>query len=273
MVERLEIAVEIHSVITCRDTCRELAFCRRILHHKIHRTADTVAFHVCGKRFGHLQTVKHFRRKYVKRNKTVFVIRAWNFHPINQGIIVTLVHTTKNGILTFSATVAFYRYTRHTLDNIRHRDIRRKLDGFCAHHVHHIHCFTLNGTRSRLTSSGICSHYRDLAQQYVIACQWDFYIGIFRSHLHLVILITDISADNRERRTVYRKAETTVKPRHCTFRRFFFHYYRGSDNLFTCLCIFDFTFQVHRTCASSYCQQSQAQNHSLFHTISFPVCF
>ena len=45
-VERLEIAVEIHGVITGREVGRKLPLRRRVLHDQVHRATDTVALHI-----------------------------------------------------------------------------------------------------------------------------------------------------------------------------------------------------------------------------------
>ena len=45
-VERLEITVEIHGVITGREVGRKLPLRRRIFHDQVHRATDTVALHI-----------------------------------------------------------------------------------------------------------------------------------------------------------------------------------------------------------------------------------
>ena len=124
VIERLKVAVEIHGVVAGRNIGCELSFGRSILHDQVHRTTDSVAFHVGGKRLGYLQSVEHFRGENIQWNETVLVVRTRNLYAIDQRIVVTLVHTTKNSVLAFTAAVTFDGHTRHTLYYVCYGNIR-----------------------------------------------------------------------------------------------------------------------------------------------------
>lgn len=67
-----------------------------------------------------------------------FVVRTWNLHAIDQGVVVSLIHTTEYGVRSLSGSITLHGDTRNTLEHARHVDVRRELDALLAHHVEHV---------------------------------------------------------------------------------------------------------------------------------------
>ena len=193
--ERLEVAVEVHAVVAGGDVCRELPFHGSVLHDEVHSTTDAVALHVGSKALGHFQSVEHLTRKDVKRNETVLVVGAGNLHAIYQRIIIAFIHTAQNGILPFTAGVAFHRDTAHALDDVGHGNVRRQLDGFRAHHVHHVQGVLLNEARPGFGSSRIVCRDGHAFQLDFFRHERNFDVLVIRTHLHFEWLVTHVSAD------------------------------------------------------------------------------
>ena len=112
--ERIEFARKIHGAVSHCKVGRNLSAVGCILHDHIDSTPNAVAFKVGSKRFTHFKAVEHFGRENIKGNKTVFIIGRGNFYTIDQRIVVALVHTAQNGILSFTAGTALKGYTRDT---------------------------------------------------------------------------------------------------------------------------------------------------------------
>ena len=242
MVERLKVTAEIHGIVTGRQIHGKLPFRRRILHYQVDSSSDSITFHIGGQRFGHFQTVKHLRWENIQRHETVLVVRTRNLHPINQSIIVTLVHTTQNRILTFSAAVPLDGHSRHTLNHIRYRDIRRKFNGFGTHHVNHIHRLTFNAACTRFRSSRIGGHHHYFIQCHIISFQRNHDFFLVRSDGHLIFFVSHIRTHQCIFIPINRQIKTSVQPRNSSLSGLFLYHYRCTDNFLSCLRILNLSF-------------------------------
>ena len=124
LVERLEIAVEIHGVVAGGEGGCQLSLGGCILHNQVDRTTNAITLLVGCQRLGHLQAIQHFRGEDVEGHKTVLVVRAGNLHPINKGVIIPFIHTAEDGVLSLATAVALHGHTRHTLNDVGYRNIR-----------------------------------------------------------------------------------------------------------------------------------------------------
>ena len=196
VVERLEITAKIHRVVACREVGGDLAFRGRIFHDEIDRAADAVAFHVRGKGFRNLQAVEHLGGEDIERDETVFVVRAGDFHTVNQGIIVSLVHSTEDGVLSFAATVPFNRYAGHSLDDIGNGDVRGEFDSLCTHDIHDVHGFLLDATGSGFGAAGIVGDDGNALEFDSLRLQVEKdFLGGGRVHDVFGRMITEVAAD------------------------------------------------------------------------------
>ena len=248
VIERLEITVEIHRIVSGRKIGGKLAFRRSIFHDQIHRSSNTITLHIGRQRLGYFQAVQHLGRENVQRYKTVLVVRTRNLYTVNQRIVVTLVHSTQNGILSFAAAVTFHRYTRHSLNNIRHCDVRRKFHGFGTHDVHHIHRLFFDPPGTGLGPSRIAGNHRNAFQQHIVTLQRNFDFRLAAVYHNFVLLVAYIGTDQCIFFSTYRKIERTVQTGYRALGRFFLHDHRCTDNFLPCLRIPDFTFQIPCLC-------------------------
>ena len=134
------ISAILPEIITCSDGCirQNLEVGWRILHHHIHHATGCIAFHISRQRLGYHEAIHQIRREDIQRNVTVFIIRTWNLHAVYQGVVVSLVHASEDGVGSLARCITLHGDTRYSLQNARHVDVRRKLDALLAHHVEHV---------------------------------------------------------------------------------------------------------------------------------------
>ena len=141
--ERSKIIVEKQRIITGLQISRKHWRGRRVLHHNIDCSANSVAFQIGCHRLVHFQPVEQIGREYVERDKTILIVGTRDFNAIDQRIIIAFIHPSENCILAFSRIVAFHRHPRHAAYDICHRLVVGQFNRACAHHIHDIDRFSL----------------------------------------------------------------------------------------------------------------------------------
>ena len=98
VVERLEVAFEEEGAVAGGEIGCYLHLLGSVLHHEVDRTADTVTFHIGGKRLGYLYTVQHLGGEDIQGNEAVLVVRAGDLHSVDQSVVVAFVHAATHYI-------------------------------------------------------------------------------------------------------------------------------------------------------------------------------
>ena len=128
--------------------------CRGVLHYKVYRTSDAVAFKVGHHGLIHLYAVQNFGGKQVEGHEPVLVVGTRNLHPVHQSVVIPFVHASENGILSLARRITLGGDSRHLLDDVADCNIRRKFHGACAHHIDHIHGISLYHTSTGIGVRG-----------------------------------------------------------------------------------------------------------------------
>lgn len=154
MIERQEIPDKVKCIVSGGDIGMKHAARRRVLHHKVYRTSDAVAFKVGHHGLIHLYAVQNLGGKQVEGHETVLVVGTRNLHPVHQSVVISFVHASENGILPLARRITLGGDSRHLLDDVADCNIRRKFHGACAHHIDHIHGISLYHTCARIGVRG-----------------------------------------------------------------------------------------------------------------------
>ena len=168
-IKRSEVAIEIHGIVAGGNVGGDLPSGGRIFHHEVYRAADTVALHVGRQRLAHLYAVEHFAGEKVEGHEAVLVVGRRNLHAVHERVVISLVHSAQNGILSLAAAVALHRHAAHTLYDAGNGDVGAKLHGFRAHHVHHVHSLVFQLPRARFCHAGICGDNNRFRERHLVA--------------------------------------------------------------------------------------------------------
>ena len=235
-------------IITCSDGCirQNLEVGWRILHHHIHHATGCIAFHISRQRLGYHEAIHQIRREDIQRNVTVFIIRTWNLHAVYQGVVVALVHASEDGVGSLARCITLHGYTRYSLQNACHVDIRRKLDALLAHHVEHVagilHGFYGASVAAVFTMTGN-HHFAQLLQVFI---HRNIHL-VFLSHIyyHLPGLVRHIGNDDGKLAFIrqFIQGESTIKSSGGTHVGQLLYSDYGSDEGFTRFVILDYTIQ------------------------------
>ena len=167
--KRSEVAVQIHGIVAGRNVGGDLPSGGRIFHHEVYRAANTVALHIGRQRLAHLYAVEHFTGKEVEGHEAVLVVGRGNLHAVHERVVISLVHSAQNGILSLAAAVSLHRHAAHALYDAGHSDVGAKLHGFRAHHVHHVHSLVFQLPRARFRHAGICGDNHRFRERHLVA--------------------------------------------------------------------------------------------------------
>ena len=168
-IKRSEVAIEIHGVVAGGNVGGYLSFGGRIFHHEVYSSANAVALHVGRQRLAHLYAVEHFAGEKVEGHKAVLVVGRGNLHAVHERVVISLVHSAQNGILSLAAAVSLHRHAAHALYDAGNGDVGAKLHGFRAHHVHHVHSLVFQLPRARFRHAGIGGDNHRFRERHLVA--------------------------------------------------------------------------------------------------------
>ena len=241
MVKTLEVEIHKVCVVARLQVYTQQALRRCILHHHVHCASDAVALHVGGKGFGHLQPVEQLRGEDVQWHKTVFAIRAGNFHAVDQSVVVSFVHTTQNGILSFARRVALHGHTAHALYHVGHCKVWRQFYGLGTHDVDHIHGIAFQLPCADFRTSFVFGHHHHFAQGDIVSFQIDAQVVVIVVHLHLYGLVAQVAAHQRTGKMLLVELETPIESCGCALVGSAFDDDRCTDDFFTRYPVDDFS--------------------------------
>ena len=176
-IKRSKVAIEIHGVVAGRNVGGYLSFGGRIFHHKVYSSANAVALHVGRQRLAHLYAVEHFAGKEVEGHEAVLVVGRGNLHAVHERVVISLVHSAQNGILSLAAAVSLHRHAAHALYDAGNGDVGAKLHGFRAHHVHHVHSFVFQLPRARFRHAGICGDDLHFGERHLVSVEANLHLS------------------------------------------------------------------------------------------------
>ena len=168
-IKRSEVAIEIHCVVAGGNVGGYLSFGGRIFHHEVYRAANAVALHVGRQRLAHLYAVEHFAGEKVEGHEAVLVVGRRNLHAVHERVVISLVHSAQNGILSLAAAIALHRHAAHTLYDAGNGDVGAKFHGFRAHHVHHVHSLVFQLPRARFRHAWIGGDNHRFRERHLVA--------------------------------------------------------------------------------------------------------
>ena len=242
------ISAILPEIITCSDGSIRLNLKAGwgILHHHINHAAGCIAFHISRQRLRYHQAIHQIRREDIQRDVTVFIIRTRNLHAVHQGVVVALVHASEDGVGSLARCITFHGYTRYSLQNARHVDIRRKLDALLAHHVEHVagilHGFYGTSVAAVFTMTGN-HHFAQLLQVFI---HRNIHL-VFLSHIyyHLPGLVRHVGNDDGHLALIrqFMQGESTIKSGGGTHVGQLLYSDYGSDEGFARFVILDYTIQ------------------------------
>ena len=193
-IKRSEVAIEIHGIVAGGNVGGDLPSGGRIFHHEVYRAADTVALHVGRQRLAHLYAVEHFAGEKVEGHEAVLVVGRRNLHAVHERVVISLVHSAQNGILSLAAAVALHRHAAHTLYDAGNGDVGAKFHGFRAHHVHHVHSFVFKLPRARFRHAGICGDYLHFGERHLVSVEANLHLSFLPARRYFQRAIAEAGA-------------------------------------------------------------------------------
>ena len=175
--KRSEVAVHIHGIVTRGNVGGDLPSGGRIFHHEVHRAANAVALHIGRQRLAHLYAVEHFAGEKVEGHEAVLIVGRRNLHAVHEGVVISLVHSAQNGILSLAAAVSLHRHAAHTLYDAGNGDVGTKFHGLCAHHVHHVHSLVFQLPCAALRHAWIGGNYLHFCERHLISVEANLYLA------------------------------------------------------------------------------------------------
>ena len=156
------------------------------------------------------------------------------------------VHASEDGVGSLARCITLHGYTRYTLQNARHVDIRRKLDALLAHHVEHVagilHGFYGAAVAAVFTMTGN-HHFAQLLQVFI---HRNIHL-VFLSHIHyhLPSLVRHVGNDDGKLAFIrqFMQGERTIKSGGGTHVGQLLYPDYGSDEGFARFVILDYTIQ------------------------------
>ena len=193
-IKRSEVAIEIHGVVAGGNVGGDLPSGGRILHHEVYRAADTVALHVGRQRLAHLYAVEHFAGEKVEGHEAVLVVGRGNLHAVHERVVIALVHSAQNGILSLAAAVSLHRHAAHTLYDAGNGDVGAKFHGFRAHHVHHVHSLVFKLPRARFRHAGIGGDYLHFGERHLVSVEANLHLSFLPARCYFQRAVAEAGA-------------------------------------------------------------------------------